>query len=103
MPFFQVEVNEVRSVRVLYTVEADDAAEALDLAECGETEREEQFEGSDVMARHPDEDTLVEMGEPASCSACDSLEDMEYVVEDGRWYCADCDTPHQAEHNKAVP
>lgn len=62
MARFEVEVNEVRSVRVRYVIEADDATEALALAESGDTIEEHEDHGGayDVTSRHPDADTLIE-------------------------------------------
>jgi hypothetical protein len=61
---YEVEVTEVRHVRVKYYVFAETRAEALGLFEAGETDEEiESEESMEVIDRIVDEATLQEVGD----------------------------------------
>lgn len=56
---YRVEVEEVRSYRRTYIVEAASRQEAFEMVECGETLSETAAANDyDAVSRYPDEDTL---------------------------------------------
>lgn len=58
MPYFKIEVSEVRHVGCLYYVEADNKDEADEKAAAGDTIHEEELKDYGVMDRHTDTSTL---------------------------------------------
>lgn len=63
MKFWQIEVFVTLGEKHLYTIEAETAEEALELARIGDTIEEETLETIGVNDRNPDADTLQEIEE----------------------------------------